>query len=382
MQSFDMVIVGAGIMGAAAACELASEGANVALIDQSALPNPRAASIDHSKVFRFAYPDPFYVRLAADSIFRWRDLESTTGARLLTPTAALLIGRSEPSFETECYDAMRALGHDCERLDNRQVSERFPQFNASAFSYAVYDPAGAILHAEAAVRAMIDLARQRGVKIIEGAHVIDVRQAPKSRVAIVTESGEEFECGRAMIASGPWSRKLLPFLERHLTTTLQEIVYFEPVIKSKSSGMFEPPRFPIFLELESGFYGFPIHHAGSMKIANHLKGIAVDPDSTQRQVGEHFVEACRAFFSEFIPSLADARVSETRVCIYNNTPDDDFIVDWHPRLEGVLVVTGFSGHGFKFGPTIGRIAADLLMAGHATIDIDRFRLTRFNNNYE
>jgi len=365
-------------MGAAAACELAREGANVALIDQSTLPNPQAASIDHSKVFRFAYPDPFYVRLAADSTSRWRDLESATGARLLTPTGAVLIGKSAPSFETQCYDAMRALGHDCEMLDSRQISERFPQFNARAFSYAVYDPAGAILHAETAVRALIDLARHRGVKIIEGTRVIDVRQAPKSRVAIVTESGEEVECRRAMIASGPWSRKLLPFLERQLTTTLQEIVYFEP----DSSRIFESSRFPIFLELESGFYGFPIHHAGAMKIANHLKGVEVDPDSTQPQVGEHFVEACRAFFTEFIPGLANAKVRETRVCIYNNTPDDDFIIDWHPRLEGVLLVTGFSGHGFKFGPTIGRIAADLLMAGNASIDIDRFCITRFNNDYE
>ena len=105
-------------MGAAAACELAREGANVALIDQSTLPNPQAASIDHSKVFRFAYPDPFYVRLAADSTSRWRDLESATGARLLTPTGAVLIGKSAPSFETQCYDAMRALGHDCEMLDS------------------------------------------------------------------------------------------------------------------------------------------------------------------------------------------------------------------------------------------------------------------------
>ena len=367
-------------MGAAAACDLAREGARAVMIDQSPLPNPRAASVDHSKVFRFAYPDPLYVRLAVDALRRWREIESETGAPLLTQSGALLIGKREPSFETECYQAMRSLGLESEKLDSRGVTARFPQFNRSAFAYGVYDPSGAILHAEAAVRALIDLARQGGVQIVEGERVVRVKQAAASRVSIVTQYGQEIECERAMIASGPWSRKLLPFLEDKLTTTFQELVYFEPARETTSSNLsFEPNSFPIFLELESGFYGFPTHHRGAMKIANHHKGAVVDPDSAERMVDEAFIERCRAFLSEFIPALADARVQETRVCVYNNTPDDDFIIDWHPQLDSVLVVTGFSGHGFKFGPTIGGIAADLLLSGGTSFNIDRFRLTRFNN---
>jgi monomeric sarcosine oxidase len=380
MQTFDVAIVGAGVMGAAAACELARDGARVVIADQSPIPNPRAASVDHSKVFRFAYPDPLYVKLAVDSLNRWRKIESEAGTRLLTQTGALLIGKREPSFETECYEAMRSLGLDSEKLDRREASARFPQFNSSAFAYGVYDPSGAILHAETAVRALIDLARKRGVEILEGERVIEARRT-RSRVLIVTESGNEIECERAMVASGPWSRKLLPFLKDKLTTTRQEIVYFEPGPEQSNTSplSFEPNQFPIFLELESGFYGFPIHHAGAMKIANHHKGAEVEPDSADDHVDERFIERCRAFFAEFIPALADARVREARVCIYNNTPDDDFIIDWHPQLDGVLVVTGFSGHGFKFGPTIGRIAADLLQSGGTFFNIDRFRLARFNN---
>ena len=378
MQVFDIAIVGAGVMGAATACELAREGARVAMIDQSLLPNPRAASVDHSKVFRFAYPDPLYINLAVDALTRWRHIESQTGTPILTQTGALLLGKSEPSFDSKCYDALRSLGLECDKIDSRQATAMFPQFNSDSFSYGVYDPSGAILHAEIAVRVLIDLARQSGVGIVEGERVREVKQGAGSRVSIVTEHGREIECDRAMIASGPWSRKLLPFLEDKLTTTRQELVYFEPP-PEQSSLSFEPGSFPIFLELESGFYGFPIHHAGAMKIANHNKGAEVDPNSAEDHVGEDFIDRCRAFFSEFIPGLADARVRETRVCIYNNTPDDDFIIDWHPQIDGVLVVTGFSGHGFKFGPSIGRIAADLLLAGRTSFDIDRFRLTRFNN---
>src|SRR5687767_260983 len=161
MRTFDVAIVGAGVMGASAACELAREGAKVALIDQSILPNPRGASIDHSKVFRFAYPDTFYVKLAVDALDRWRRLELETATRLLTHTGALLIGRRWPSIEIEYYEALRAEGLEAELLDSQKVAARFPQFDSNAFAYCVYDPSGAVLHAETAIRALIGLAKQR-----------------------------------------------------------------------------------------------------------------------------------------------------------------------------------------------------------------------------
>ncbi len=377
MVECDVAIVGAGIMGLATACELARDGASVSLIDQTPIPNPQAASFDHSKVFRFAYPDRFYVEMAVDSLKRWHALEAETGMRLLTQTGALLLGRRRPSFETKCYEALSAERVKAQMLESREIAERFPQFNTAAFAFGVYDPSGAISHAETAVRALLELAKHRGVDIVEGERVVAVRNAAESGVLILTESGKAISCKRAMIASGPWSRKLLPLLADKLTTTRQEIAYFEP---RASSSNFGPTAFPIFLELESGFYGFPIHRHGSMKIANHHKGAEADPGSKDDNVSEQFIDECRTFFAEFIPRLADAQVTETRVCIYNNTPDDDFIVDWHPQLDGVLIVTGFSGHGFKFGPSIGRIAADLLHSGRTSFNIERFQFDRFNNS--
>ena len=374
IEDYDISIVGAGIMGAMTACELASDGARVALIDQSRLPNPTGASFDHSKVFRFAYPDPLYAGLAVDALKLWKRLEEETGTRLLTPTGALMIGRDESSSEAETYRALRSLELEAELLDSAEAASRFPQFNSAAFEFAVYDPNGAILHAEQAVRAALDLARRRGVAIIEAQRVITVDQSEGRRVRIVTESGVEYRCRRAAIASGPWTRKLLYSLDSGLTTTRQETVYFEPMPASARD--FVPGRFPIFIELDTGFYGFPIHHRGCVKIANHHKGASVEPYSFDDQVGEDFVEHCREFFRQFIPALADAHVRETRVCLYNNTPDDDFVIDWHPEIQNVLVVTGFSGHGFKFGSVIGRIAAELLRSGQTSYNIERFSIGR------
>jgi sarcosine oxidase len=375
MRGFDIAIIGAGVMGVAAACEAAGDGAKVVLIDQSSLPNPRGASFDHSKVFRFAYPDPLYARMAVDALSRWRLLEGQTGARLLTSTGLLMIGKGQGLIEHETYGALRSLGLEVELLDGSEAAARFPQFNQDAFQHAVYDPSGAILHAETAVRALVDLARRRGVAIIEGERVMRIKQGADARVRLTGESGNEFDCGRACVASGPWTRELLSFLYDNLTTTRQEVVYFEPVGSELS---FEAGRFPIFIELGSGFYGFPTHRRGAMKVANHHKGEPVEPYSSERPVTGEFISLCRAFFAEFIPSLSGAEVRETRVCIYNNTPDDDFIIDWHPEVENVLIASGFSGHGFKFGPTVGRVSADLLISGRTSFNIERFSLSRFN----
>ena len=377
-MSYDIVIIGAGVMGAAAACEVARDGVTVALIDQATLPNPRAASIDHSKVFRFAYPDPLYARMAVDALKLWRRLEADTGMPLLTQTGLLMTGHTEPSIEAESLEVLQSLGLEVERLTGVEAARRFPQFNGDAFPYAVFDPSGAILHAERIVNALIFLARRRGVEVMEGDRVTSIDRGQKSTVLISTVSGRAIECGRAMVASGPWTLKLLPDLAEVLTTTRQEVIYFEPRPGTMApSSRFDVGSFPMFIDLDSGYYGFPVHHLGAMKIANHKKGEAVDPDLRNDAVDGYSIGDCRAFFAQFIPELTSARRIETNVCVYNNTPDDDFIIDWHPRIENVLLVTGFSGHGFKFGSLVGRISADLLMTRRTSWEINRFGLGRF-----
>jgi len=206
MQRSDIAIIGAGIMGVSTACELARKGARVVVIDQARLPNPRAASVDHSKVFRFAYPDPLYAKLAVDALARWRALELRTGIKLHTQTGALLIARSDESIEAEYYKTLRSLGLECDKLDSRLVSAHFPQFNSRAFAYGVYDPSGAILHAEDAVLALIKLATASGVKFIEGERVVELKQGKWSSLTIVAESGHKVECERAMATAHEWNR--------------------------------------------------------------------------------------------------------------------------------------------------------------------------------
>lgn len=376
MKSYEAIVIGAGVMGGAAAYELAKRGATVALIDQAMLPNPRGASVDHSKVFRFAYPEPLYARMAVDALALWRELEDKTGARFLTSTGLLLMGGDGSQFEAQSYEALRALNLDVETLGGAEVAVRYPQFDNAFITQAVFDPSGAITHAEDAVRALIHGAKAFGADVFEGERITAIEQNGGANV-VRNASGNHWLGEKLIIASGPWTRNLLPELANRLTTTRQEVVYFKPVRNVES---FAVGRFPIFLEMESGFYGFPIHHGGAIKVGNHLKGSVIDAAAPSEEVGEEFIKSCRRFFARLIPALADAQVQETRLCIYNNTPDDDFIIDWHPRHERALILTGFSGHGFKFGPLIGQIAADLLLGGERRYDLSRFCLGRFQNS--
>src|SRR5205085_9680198 len=121
MREYDIAIIGAGVMGAAAACELARRGTRVALIDQARLPNPRAASTDHSKVFRFAYPDTLYARLAVEAVAGWQAIEQEMGAPLLTPTGLLLMGKAESRLESDTAAALRALGLEAEMMTSAET---------------------------------------------------------------------------------------------------------------------------------------------------------------------------------------------------------------------------------------------------------------------
>jgi glycine/D-amino acid oxidase-like deaminating enzyme len=407
MNRYEVAIVGAGIMGASAALELARRGARVALIDQAALPNPQGASVDHSKIFRFAYPDAVYVEMAVEALDLWRNLEQESARRLLDNAGLLMIGNRDEGFETQTYATLCAAGLETEMLSGEEVAERYPQFNKAAIPFAAFDPSGGILYADKAVKASIDLARKFGALVFEHERVVTI-EPNSGRTLIRSLSGKQWLADKVLVASGPWTRNLLPEIADKLTTTRQEVVYFEPgrqadsptvptgdgavttdrvttdrVTTDRASAFsdaqsnFAIGHLPIFIEMDSGFYGFPIHHNGAIKIGNHHKGEVVDPYAFNNQVGDDFINRCREFFARMIPALATAQVRQSHICIYNNSPDDDFIIDYHPRFSSMLIATGFSGHGFKFGPLVGRLTAELLLDGKSRDVLERFRLARF-----
>ena len=348
----DVVIVGAGVMGLATAAELARRGVRVEVRERDTVGNELASSTDRSKVFRFAYPDPFYADLGRRSLPLWRELERETGERLLEQCGVLYLDSQGVAAEATAA-ALTAIGAPHELLDAARLRERFPQFTLTAGTVGALDPSGGFVRADRAVAALARLARERGATIRERAPVTDLGAVNADAV---------------VLAAGPWSRGLLGDLP--LRTTLQETIYAVPA----DARPYEVDRFTVFIEERSGFYGFPIHADGALKLALHKRGPAHPPLERQGAASAEFVEACRAFWRSMLPGIADASVVSSRRCMYNDTPDEDFLIGRH--VSGAIVCTCFSGHGFKFAPLVGRLCAQLVLGERVAVDLSRFSPAR------
>jgi monomeric sarcosine oxidase len=361
-MKYDVVIIGAGVMGAATAYYLSKVQKNILLLDQYEVQNNRNSSQDHSRVFRYEYgTDEFYSTLAVESLKLWKEVEKESDTQLYFKCGCLLLGKTDDTYAMKSYRTMKKLGLPIELLDRKDFHKRFPQFNSEG---GVLDPNGGVIEANTATNTFVALAQKNGVQVRTNTKVIDIDDK-----SVVLDTGEKIHAGKIVVTAGVWNTKLL---KNKITVipSRQELIYFQP----KNQEMFQKDKFPTFGHLESGFYGIPIHRINAVKIANHFPGEPVDPDTVDRNATEEFITKCREFLKQYIPDLADTKVIETKVCLYDMTKNEDFILD--KLTENIIIGAGFSGHGFKFAPVIGKILADLTLIGKTTYDISRFRLQK------
>jgi glycine/D-amino acid oxidase-like deaminating enzyme len=212
-----------------------------------------------------------------------------------------------------------------------------------------------VLLARRAVQAVAAQARASGVDYLEGAVVPPQPNGGKLN-SIQTTAGKEIAAERFVFACGPWLPKLFPDLLRDLIHVTRQEVFFFGV----------PPgdcRFnilPAWIDFNDLIYGLPNVDGRGFKIAIDAHGPEFDPDSGERVVRASGLKAVREYLAQRVPLLANAPVTETRVCQYENTSNGDFLIDRHPLLENVWLVGGGSGHGFKHGPAVGEYVADMI----------------------
>ncbi|HEX5547023.1 MAG TPA: FAD-dependent oxidoreductase, partial [Ktedonobacterales bacterium] len=178
-----------------------------------------------------------------------------------------------------------------------------------------------------------------------------------------------------IVAAGPWVHDVLPGLASPVRPTRQQVCYFSNLPDPE---MFAVGRFPVFL-VGMNQYGFPLHGPGWIKVGLHAFGETADPNAGYDPDMEE-VEAVRNFLRRVIPDAAEAKLELVDRCMYDVTPDEDFILDRHPGGNGVIIGSGFSGHGFKFGILIGELLAALARGDESPVSMERFRLDRFSGN--
>lgn len=363
-MTHDVIVLGLGAMGSAAAAHLARRGQRVLGFEQFGPAHDRGSSHGESRAIRQSYfEDPAYVPLLLRAYELWDDL----GGDLLTLTGGLYIGR--PGSPAVDGARKAADEHDLpyELLDAADIRRRFPAFTPADHEVALYEQRAGWVKPEAAVTAHLERATAAGADLRFDTPV-RAWTATDTGVQVTTADGVCHHADRLVVAAGAWTPGLIPGLP--LTVTRQVLAWFTPN---------HDPQLPVYFHDRddgSQLYGFPKLH-GTTKLAFFYGGSETTPDTIDRTVTDAEVDHLRHAAEQIVPGVAGTR-ARTATCLYTLTPDHHFILD-RPR-ENVLVLSPCSGHGFKFAPVIGEIAADLVIDGATRHPIERFEAARFRGS--
>jgi sarcosine oxidase len=398
MKTCDVIVIGAGGVGTAAAGEVARRGARAIAIDRFAPGHDRGSSHGQTRIIRQAYFEhPDYVPLLVEAYRLWHRLEERRGQRLLDPVGLVEMGPADGAVVSGVLASAAAHGLDVEQLSAKEVERRFAGLRVPEELVGVFERQAGYLLVEQAVVAQAAEAEHHGAALHLGENVLAWR-ARGSGVEVQTDR-ELYVAERLIVSAGAWAGPLLADLRIPLRVLRKGVYWFEPQTDAYRSdcGM---PAFLFDLPAASPqtsqpaaqhsaaagdasggggrfspvpgncFYGFPQIDRRGVKVAEHSGGTVVaDPSHVDRRPDaadeRRVIDFCRAH----LPQLSDRRL-ETSVCLYTMTPDGHFVVDRHPEHPQVALAAGLSGHGFKFVPVLGRILADLALDGQTSLPID------------
>lgn len=375
MSRYDVIVLGLGAMGSATAHHLARRRVRVLGIEQFGPAHDRGSSHGKSRIIREAYfEDPAYVPLIQRAYELWEDLQRQAGTPLLITTGGLMIGPWEGELVTGALASAKQHNLRYDFLTAGELQRRFPAFQPTHDTVAVWEPRAGVLFPEACVQAHLDGAARAGAELHFEEPVL--RWAVQGDRVEVATGRATYSAGALVITAGPWAPQLLKELGLPLVVERNVMFWFRP---ARDAELFAPARFPIYIyeyRLGAFFYGFPALPPEGVKVAHHHSGEFSTPESIRREVSTHEVDAIRTLLAKHLPA-ANGEFQQAVTCMYTNTPDGHFIIDRHPARPQVTIACGFSGHGFKFASVVGEILAELTLGGRTRHPIDLFKLKRF-----
>jgi sarcosine oxidase len=339
----DVTVVGAGVFGAWTAWHLRRAGASVRLLEAWSPGHSRASSGGETRIIRMGYgADEIYTRMSMRSLQLWKEF----GGGLFHRTGMLWMARQDDPYSSDTRATFARTGTQFEIFDRAELARRFPQIHLDdARIYGIFEPESGVLMARRAVAAVVAAAVSCGVEY-------EVRQ-------VRPPVGE----GTIIFACGAWLPKLFPeVLGGRIFPTRQEVFFFAP---PAGDARFADGALPAWIDFTDprGPYGIPDIEGRGFKLALDRHGPAFDPDLGDRRPSADGLREARVFLAERFPTLADAPLTESRVCQYENTSNGDLLIDRHPEFQNVWLVGGGSGHGFKHGPAVGEYVAKHVLDG-------------------
>ena len=389
-RAADVVVVGLGVAGSAVLRHLARRGASAIGIDRLRPPHDRGSSHGASRITRLAIGEGHeYVPLVQRSHALWRELEAETGTALMLTTGGLVIATPDsrgahfhgrPGFFERTVGAAERFGIAHERLDAAEIARRWPALLPRGDERGYYEPEAGLLRPEACVQAQLSAATRDGatLRLGEAVRRIDVEGG---KPVVVTDHGR-IAAAHVVVAAGAWLPTLLAEREAAPFEVRRQVMHW---FRTDAPALYAPERMPVFIWMHGArgdaFYGMPMAdtHAG-VKVATEQTLATTTADGVERQVSA--AETAAMFETHVRGRLRGLQPTTVHdaTCLYTSLPEGRFVVDRHPALEGVTVVSACSGHGFKHAAAIGEAVVDTLLGRSPRVDLAPFSWARIGRS--
>ncbi len=368
-----IAVLGTGTMGAMTLWRLARRGIPAVGLEQFAPGHDRSAAGGETRIFRTAYLEgPQYVPLLQEAQVLWRELEAETGRQLLTLTGGLMIGSPGSPGIRNVLDSISGYDLPHEILDPAAARSRYPQHQIGDDEIMVLDPQAGFLRPELAVLLAAAAAERAGATVQRYTRIEAIEPGPDGVTVHADGNAQRFD--RVAVAGGAWSGRLLPQLAPLIQPHRIVLTWFA----ARDPASFTPERFPVFVRSSDSvdMSGMPSVDGAGVKVDSDSESPIADPDSLSRTVPAADLESVRNAVGRLLPGLYPDPI---RVTAYMDgySPDGHALVGALPRNDRVIVLAGFSGHGFKMSQVIGDIAADLLLDGKTSRAVDHLAPARF-----
>ncbi len=383
-RSADVVVVGLGAVGSAVAHHLAAAGAKVIGIDRFTPPHAHGSSHGATRITRLAIGEGHeYVPIVQRSHALWRELEAETGDGLMLTTGGLVIAsqasarrpyHGQAGFFEQTVSAAERYGIVHERLDAAGIRERFPAFMPADGERGYWERDAGILFPERCVAAQLQVASARGAELRYGVSVLRIADAPGGQGATVVTDAGTLAAAHVVIAAGAWLPALLPARPGARFAVQRQVLHW---FATDAPELYAPGRCPVFIWMHgnegASFYGFPKADGyDGVKVAAEQLEHATRPDAIERTVSA--AETALTYEAHIRGRLrgVSARSVHDTTCLYTSTADGRFVIDRHPQLAAVTVVSACSGHGFKHSAAVGEAVADGLLGRVPRVDLSSF----------
>jgi len=374
-----IVVVGAGAFGGWTALFLRRQGARVTLLDAWGPGNSRASSGGETRVIRATYgPRAVYTRMAARALTLWKEHQQRWHRQLYHGIGVLWLVESDDQFEQAALPILRDARIVFEQLQGAEVARRYPQINCEQVRWAIFEKDAGYLTARRACAAVLEGFIAEGGEYRQLAVQAPIEPRAGEVASVTLSDGSRLTADRFVFACGPWLGSLFPdVIGDRVRATRQEVFFFGA---PSGDRRYSEEALPVWADHGTRFmYGIPGNEWRGFKVADDSRGPVFDPTNGERTPTAAALQIARDYIAYRFPGLKGAPLLESRVCQYEESPDEHFIIDHHPQAANAWLVGGGSGHGFKHGPAVGELVARLVLsgAGGAGAPDEQFKLTRF-----